>query len=51
MSQPSNTIPGCGASKIQSNFSAIHREFRTVQSNSEEIYTELDNIYKLLDRI
>jgi hypothetical protein len=36
MSQPSNTIPCWGAQKLDSVFSAIQKEFRRIQKNSEE---------------
>ncbi len=51
LSQPSNTIPGCGAQKIDSVFSAIQNEIRTIQKNSEEIRQNLDNIQMFLDII
>jgi hypothetical protein len=58
MSQPSNTIPGCGAQTIDSVFSAIQKEFRRIQNNSEEFRENLDRIvniemliYMFLDRI
>jgi hypothetical protein len=47
MSQPSNTIPGCGAQKIDSVFSAIQKEFRRIQKNSEEFRKNLDRIVNI----
>jgi hypothetical protein len=47
MSQPSNTIPGCGAPKIDSVFSAIQKEFRGIQKNSEEFRRNLDRLLNI----